>query len=180
MYQSFHILIPHLSKPRFSTTNNLSIDNFKSKLTDRNYESVPFIKNSKDMLECLKSRSLSSGNSHKTFDFSTLYTTIPHSKLKEKFRALVHLYFIKKDGNHRFKYLVLGRTKPYFVVNTSDSNKKYSEDDICGMLDCFIDNIFGGRVSTDCHHSNGDQLCTPSRRFILFVRMNLTSYRAFY
>ena len=45
--------------------------------------------------------------------------------------------------------MVLGRDKPYFVVNHSDSNKKYSEDDICGMLDFLIDNIFlmfGGRV----------------------------------
>jgi hypothetical protein len=107
------------------------------------------LKNSKDLLECLKSRSLTSCNSIKTFDFSTLYTTIPHSKLKEKLKALVHLCFVKKDGKRRFKYLVLGRDKPYFVVNHSDSNKKYSEDDICGMLDFLIDNIFvmfGGRV----------------------------------
>ena len=38
--------------------------------------------------------------------------------------------------------MVIGRDKPYFVVNNSDSNKKYSEDDICGMLDFLIDNIF--------------------------------------
>ena len=36
-------------------------------------------KNSKDLLEYIQSRSLSSCNSIKTFDFSTLYTTIPHS-----------------------------------------------------------------------------------------------------
>ena len=107
------------------------------------------LKKSKDLLECLKSRSLTSCNSIKTFDFSTLYTTIPHSKLKEKLRALVHLCFVKKDGKPRYKYLVLGRDKPYFVVNNCDSNKKYTEDDICGMLDFLIDNIFvifGGRV----------------------------------
>ena len=38
------------------------------------------LKNSKDLLEYIQSRSLSSCNSNKTFDFSTLYTTIPHSK----------------------------------------------------------------------------------------------------
>ena len=56
---------------------------------------------------------------------------------------------LKKDGKRRIKYLILVRDKPYFVVNHSDSNKKYSEDDICGMLDFLIDNIFvmfGGRV----------------------------------
>ena len=56
------------------------------------------LKNSKDMLEYIQSRSLSSCNSIKTFDFSTLYTTIPHSKLKDKLRELVQPCFIKKNG----------------------------------------------------------------------------------
>jgi hypothetical protein len=41
------------------------------------------------MLEYIQSRSLSSSNSIKTFDFSTLYTNIPHSKLKDTLRELV-------------------------------------------------------------------------------------------
>jgi hypothetical protein len=51
------------------------------------------LKNSKDLLEYIQSRSLSSCNSIKTFDFSTLYTSIPHSKLKDKLRELVQLCF---------------------------------------------------------------------------------------
>jgi hypothetical protein len=47
------------------------------------------LKNSKDLLEYIQSKSLSSCNSTKTFDFSTLYTTIPLSKLKNKTRDLV-------------------------------------------------------------------------------------------
>ena len=53
------------------------------------------LKNSKDLLECHKSKPLTSCNSIKTFDFSTLYTSIPHSKLKEKLKASVHLCFVK-------------------------------------------------------------------------------------
>jgi hypothetical protein len=41
------------------------------------------------MLEYIQSRSLSSCNSIKIFDFSTLYTTIPHSKLKDKLSEFV-------------------------------------------------------------------------------------------
>jgi hypothetical protein len=63
------------------------------------------LKNSKDLLEYIQSRSLSSCNSIKTFDFSTLYTTIPHSKLKVKLRDLVQLCFIKKNGQRRYKYM---------------------------------------------------------------------------
>ena len=107
------------------------------------------LKNSKDLLEYIQSRSLSSCNSIKTFDFSTLYTTIPHSKLKDRLRELVQLCFIKKNGQRRYKYLVLGRDRYYFVTNHSDSTKKFSETDIINMLEFLIDNIFvifGGRV----------------------------------
>ena len=60
------------------------------------------LKNSKDLLEYIQSKSLSSCNSIKTFYFSTLYTTIPHSKLKDKLRELVQLCFIKKN-DQRFR-----------------------------------------------------------------------------
>ena len=57
------------------------------------------LKTYKDLLEYIQSRSLSSCNSIKRFDFSTLYTSIPHSKLKNRLRELVQLCFIKKMAN---------------------------------------------------------------------------------
>jgi hypothetical protein len=85
------------------------------------------LKNSKNLLEYIQSMSLSSCNSIKTLDFSTLYTTIPYSKLKEKLRELVQLFFIRKNGQRRYKYIVLGRDRSYFVKrNHSDSLKLIS------------------------------------------------------
>jgi hypothetical protein len=57
---------------------------------------------------------------------STLYTTIPHSKLKDRLKELVQLCFItKKNGQHRYKYLFLERDKSYFAKKTNtDSAKK--------------------------------------------------------
>ena len=72
------------------------------------------LKNSKDLLEYIQSRSLSSCNSIKTFNFSTLYTTIPHSKLKNKLRELVQLCFIKKNDQRRYKYIVLVKRQILF------------------------------------------------------------------
>jgi hypothetical protein len=93
------------------------------------------LKNSKDLLEYIQSMSLFSCNSIKTFDFSTLYATIPHSKLKDKLRELVQLCFIKKNSQRRYKYLVLGMDRSYFgKKNHSDSTKKFSETDIINML----------------------------------------------
>ena len=106
------------------------------------------LKNSKDLLEYIQSRSLSSFNSIKTFDFSILYTTIPLSKLNDIFRELVQMFFIKKTGQRRYKHLVLGRDRSYFVI-FSDSTKKFCVTDIINMLEFLIDNIFvlfGGRV----------------------------------
>ena len=75
---------------------------------------------------------------------------IPHSKLKDKLRELVKLCFIKKNGQRRCKYLVLGRDRTYFVKkNLLILPKKFSETDIIKMLEFLIDNIFvmfGGRV----------------------------------
>ena len=62
---------------------------------------------------------------------------------------LRELCFIKKNGQRRYKYLVLGKDRPFFLKNHSDSTKKFSETDIIHMLEFLIDNIFvifGGRV----------------------------------
>jgi hypothetical protein len=42
------------------------------------------LKNSIELLENLKSRDFSKIDNIKTYDFSTLYTTIPHKKLKAR------------------------------------------------------------------------------------------------
>jgi membrane-bound ClpP family serine protease len=48
------------------------------------------LKNSKDLLDNLKSRSFSQVSSIKTLDFSTLYTTLPHDKLKTRLKETIH------------------------------------------------------------------------------------------
>jgi hypothetical protein len=93
------------------------------------------LKNSKNRLDYIQSRSLSSCNNIKTFDFSTLYTTIPHSKLKHRLRELVQLCFAKKG-------------EILLCKKHSDSPKMFSETDSINMLESLIDNIFvffGGR-----------------------------------
>ena len=42
-------------------------------------------------------------------DFTTVYTTIPHSKLKGRLKELVQLCFIKQNDLRRYKYLVVGK-----------------------------------------------------------------------
>ena len=61
-----------------------------------------------------------------------------------------------------YKYIALGRDSSCFVTGGSRSSTKYSEEDVCRVLEFLIDNIFaqcGGRVfSTNGRHSNGNKL----------------------
>ena len=100
------------------------------------------LKNSKELLHNLKSSSFSNVSSIKTFYFSTLYTTIPHSKLKTRLKDLIYQSFFCKNGKRRFQYLVVNRNFVYFVKEHTDCSTKYSEQDIVGMLEFLIDNIF--------------------------------------
>ena len=76
------------------------------------------LKNSKELLEHLKSPNFNHITSIQPFDFSTLYTTIPHDKLKNRPSSIIRNSFIFKNGNRRYKYLVLGHQEAYFVKNT--------------------------------------------------------------
>ena len=107
------------------------------------------LKNSKELLEHLQSPNFNHITSIKSFDFSTLYTTIPHQKLKNRLATIIRNSFIHKNGNRRYKFLVLGREGPYFVKEKSYSKNKYTEDDIINKVDFLVDSIFvvfGGKV----------------------------------
>ena len=83
---------------------------------------------------------------------------------------------VNADTNIWFK----GGTNLILLLTTLDSNKKYSEDEICRMLDFLIGKIFvmfGGCVfqQTVCI-----PMGTNCALFLLysFIRMKLTSYRS--
>ena len=91
------------------------------------------LKNSKELLENLKAQSLHSINSIKPFVFSTLYTSIPHDKLKSKLKVIINQCFFHKNGNRRFQYVVIGYKDTYFVRDHYDALQKYSDADVIKM-----------------------------------------------
>ena len=80
---------------------------------------------------------------------------------------------------------VLGRERPYFVKEHSDSKRKYTEEDIINMFEFLVDNIFvvfTGKfihlsrslfvyyIPTDNRHSHGHKLCpSPSQHSSVFI-----------
>ena len=100
------------------------------------------LKNLKELLFQLKSPNFNLITNIKSLDFSTLYTIIPHQKLKSRLATIIRNSFLHKNGNRWYKYLVLGPEGPYFVYEHSDSKNKYTEEDIIKMLAFLVDNIF--------------------------------------
>ena len=138
------------------------------------------LKNSKELLENLKAQSLHSVNSIKSFDFSTLYTTIHHDKLKSKLKEIISQCFFHKNGNRRFQYVVIGCKDTYFVRDHSDAPQKYSDADVIKMLEYLIDNIFvefGGRIFQQTIGIPMGTNCAPLLVDLFYTRMKRSLYK---
>ena len=75
-----------------------------------------------------------------TYDFSTLYTTLPHNLIKEKLLDLIEQTFFKKEGK---LYLACNDKKAFFT--STDHYKGYhlrSCQNVCDALSFLLDNIY--------------------------------------
>ena len=77
-----------------------------------------------------------------TYEFSTLYTSIPHNLLKSRITALVHNSFKRRDGSNRYTHIKITSGKGYFIdtINPGGDNL-YTADQICRIVEFLIDNI---------------------------------------
>jgi hypothetical protein len=98
------------------------------------------LKNSKDLLDNLKLRSFSQVSSIKTFDFSTLYTTLLHDKLKTCLKETIHKAFSHRNDGSTF--VVLSYNSTYLSNKIQKGKTCYSEEQVISMLEFLIDNIF--------------------------------------
>ncbi|WP_204244209.1 hypothetical protein, partial [Wocania ichthyoenteri] len=62
--------------------------------------------------------------------------------MKERLAKIISNAFTSKNGNRKYKFIVVNYDKTYFVKEKSDSENKYTETDIIQMLNFLIDNIF--------------------------------------
>jgi hypothetical protein len=97
------------------------------------------LKISKDLLDNLKSRSFSQVSSIKTFEFSTLYTTLPHDKLKTCLKETLHTAFSHR--NYGSKFVVLGYNSTYFSNKIQKGKTCYTEEQVISVLEFLINNI---------------------------------------
>ena len=97
------------------------------------------LKHSRSLLSSLSQLDVCTATSVQTFDFSTLYTSIPLKLLKSRISKLVHNTFRKKGGSVRYTNQS-NKVKRYFTHGSGDNI--CTADNICKMIEFLIDNIF--------------------------------------
>ena len=71
-----------------------------------------------------------------TFDFSTLYTSIPHDLLKSRIGNLVHNAFRNKDEIVRCTHIKVTGSKGFFTDDINDaSDNMHTANNICKMIE---------------------------------------------
>jgi hypothetical protein len=76
-----------------------------------------------------------------TRTYSIIYrTTLPHDKLKTRFKETIHKAFSHR--NYGSKFVVLGHNSTYFSNKIQKGKTCYSEEQVISMLEFLIDNIF--------------------------------------
>ena len=95
------------------------------------------IKYSGEVLNKLKSGGFRA-TSLSTYDFSTLYTTLPHNLIKEKLINLIEWTF-KREGS---SYIACNERQAFFTSEDTKRYKLWSCQNVCEALIYLLDNIY--------------------------------------
>ena len=73
-----------------------------------------------------------------TYDFSTLYTTLPHHLIKDKLIDLINRTFIRENT----QYLACNEECAFFTSDVYSNHNSWSCQKVCDALVYLLDNIF--------------------------------------
>ena len=95
------------------------------------------IKNSGEVLNKLNSRGFRA-TSLSTYDFSTLYITLPHNLIKEELINLIEWTF-KREG---LPYIAWNERQTFFTSGDTKRYNLWSCQNVCGALIYRLNNIY--------------------------------------
>ena len=96
------------------------------------------LKNYTNLLSSLSQLGVHRATSIQTFDFSTLYTSIPHDLFKSHINSIINNAFKYKNGANRYTHIKVGRNKSYFTSDPLNGDNKYTASDICKRTEFWI------------------------------------------
>ena len=95
------------------------------------------IKNSGEVIDKLRCQQFQA-SSLSTYDFSTLYTSLPHELIKNKMQKLIQSVFARENTT----FLACNKYKAFFTNSPYDGYTMWSCTDVCHALVFILDNIF--------------------------------------
>ena len=95
------------------------------------------IKNSREVLNKLKCKDYQV-STVSSFDFSTLYTSLPHNLIKEKLVRLIEDIF----GREQKTFLACNTEKAFFTDDTYNNYTMWTCSKLCDALNFLLDNIY--------------------------------------
>ena len=98
-------------------------------------------KNSGEVLSKLKCRGFRA-TSLSTYDFSTLYTTLPHNLIKKKTSGFDRVDLQKGIKNYGTLYLACNDRKAFFTSSDQSRYTLWSCQNVCDALSYLLDNIY--------------------------------------
>ena len=96
-------------------------------------------------IQCSKhsrSETYFSATSLSTNDFSTLYTTLPHNRIKEKLLDLIEWTFKRALKNYGSLHLACNDRKAFFTSSDQSQYTLWSCQNVCDALSYLLDNIY--------------------------------------
>ena len=101
------------------------------------HQNIKFsIKNSNDVLNIFKSKNFQASKLS-TYDFSTLYTTLPHHLIKDTLIALINRTFIRENT----QYLACNEECAFFTSDVYNNYNLWSCQKVYDALVNLLDNI---------------------------------------
>ena len=114
------------------------IINYSKKVQENNNVNIFWsIKNSSEVVNKIKSFNYNSSHLS-TYDFSTLYTTLPHKLIKDKLTSLIEITFARE----KCTYIALNAKTAFFTNQILDNYTTWTCSDFCSALNFLLDNLF--------------------------------------
>ena len=136
--------------PKILTVIKTGLEKYCSvKTSHTGVNNMRILKNSTNSLSSLAHLGVRKATSIQTFDFSTLYISIPHDLLKSRMNNIINNAFKHKYGATQYTHIKVDRSKSYFTNDPLNGDNKYTANDICKMMEFLVDNIyvrFGGQL----------------------------------
>jgi hypothetical protein len=95
------------------------------------------IKNSGEVLDKIRNKRFHAF-SFSTYDFSTLYTTLPHNLIKERLVPLIQKTFARENTT----FLACNHVKAFFTNERLDKFTMWTCTEVCAALSFLLDNIY--------------------------------------